>query len=236
MSMNDSIGNAMANAVKGAMIGQAIGSMQDEINHLNNEIAIHIQTIQIQNGYIDKRDEKIESLTRENTALRDALGQSNKINENLKDKLKEASIMLDAYEKKLKAVNKTMNFMADIGKKELVTIENTKKYIKNLHARIASAEKALRYSSADSESLSILLNFYKCIMEKYNLETDLTPEIQKQIDSVQDAYMNGEKLTDNPNIKEILDSAPMPERPLTGEVFAPMEFLKKRGETGSPKM
>lgn len=183
-SLGGSIGSAMLQAAHGAMLGKAIGN-------LNEEAEASYQNVLKWAEHAKSVENKIAVLK---TRLSDEIAENAKISQ-----------LIDAERNKidgLKSLNKTLGeavyaFYAEVGEiHEEIPIVRT---------RIRQLEKALQHSSADQASLHAVLKPYTELVEAYNLTGQLPQDLKEKAEKVWDAFYSGGQLTADPKIQEILD-------------------------------
>jgi hypothetical protein len=195
-SLFGAMAGAAANAMEGAAIGRAIGGANDRAAHAENQADVWYEHSQKLEALVDK--------------LRIQLKNSEASRVDLAAKLEAAEKELVRF----KGVAQDA-----LGNTKDSLMQNVE-YGKEIKKRLRQMEKALQHSSADTASVTFMLNTYKELFGDFSellANGNISEETKDRAETVWKAFMNGEKLTDSKPIQDIIDQAPMPEK--TAKVF-----------------
>jgi predicted RNase H-like nuclease (RuvC/YqgF family) len=188
-SLFGSMVGAAANAIEGAAIGRAIGGANQRANQAEGQTELwydHAKKIEVM--VLDLR-EKLKNSERSRNEL------STKLEAAEKQLARFKGVVADAQDKMMSNVCENINYGREIKK------------------RLRQMEKGLQHSSADAASLNYVLGVYKELFGDFSVLSSngtISPEAKDTAEKVWTSFMNGEKLTDNKAIQEIIDLAPMP--------------------------
>lgn len=183
--MIQGLGTAIGIAVEGAMLGQAIGDAYEQAE-------ASMQKAQEWRNYAKQLEKKVDILSKNINAVQE---EKSKI------------------EGELAEANRGNRILYSVIKDESDGKIGTLKRAQQYKNRLSQVEKALRYSSANAESLKIILEPYKALVARLNLEGELPPDIEAKADEIWRKHIEGESLTNDANVQEILDANPLPARP-----------------------
>jgi len=176
------LAKAMLDAAHGAVLGRAIGDANDRAD------------MNLERGMEWLRYAR--SLEQDVARLKHALIQEKKKNRELEDQL------VKADQESTNLANNALNETHE----KVQTFKRGREY----KARLSQVEKALRHSGANTEALKVLLAPYKALIERLNLQGDLPADLEVKADEVWRKYLEGENLTNDPDIQAILDEVPLP--------------------------
>lgn len=69
-------------------------------------------------------------------------------------------------------------------------------------------EKALRHSRTDKEAFRSILKVYEEVIERLDLTDELPDDLKKNAETVWEQLISGEDLTNDDDVKKIIDEAP----------------------------
>ncbi len=190
-SLFGAMAGAAANAMEGAAIGRAIGNANDRADHAENQAELWYN-----------HAKKLEAIV-ENIKLQLKNSESSRA---------DLAAKLEASENELKDYKKLAGQAVDILNGNMTANVN---YGREIKKRLRQMEKALQHSSADTASITFMLNTYKELFGDFSellANGNITQETKDRAEEVWNAFMTGGKLTDSKPIQDLIDQAPMPEK------------------------
>ena len=216
-SLNGSLGGAMAEVTRAAALGRAMGSAKDAL----------LEAYSVTEAWIARAEE----LERDNLSLQKILKSTEVIVVAVNEEvvaLKKQRDSLVTYSDNLRTTNNILvsqyNELAakfDQSRKNLSDSEKSHNrtgdsldtniaYGKQVKHRLRQMEKALKYSSADTEALKAILKPYEDLVARLNLNIELPQDLREKADLVWANFNNGIILTSNELVQNIIDEAPQP--------------------------
>lgn len=188
-SLFGSMAGATANAMEGAAIGRAIGNANDRAEHAEAQLDLWYKHAKMLEGKV--------------LGLQEQLRLSEAANVKLAQQLASKEHELVDFKKVAKGAFRN----ASAG-----WAENAD-YAKKVKERLSQMQSGLKQSSADVASLSFMLNLYTELFGDFSQllsKGSIDDATKAAAEAVWLTFMQGDKLTNNPEIQQLIDQAPMP--------------------------
>ena len=216
-SLNGSLAGAMAEVTRAAALGRAMGSAKD---------ALH-EAYSVTEAWIERAND----LEKDNLSLRKVLKATDTLVIALREEILALKIQRDGLEDDYGSLRNTYNKLHPLynelaikfnsGQQNLRSSLNSEEmtgrclhnhivYGKQVKHRLRQMEKALKYSSANTEALKAILKPYEDLVARLNLNVELPEDLRAKADLVWENFNNGTILTVDESVQKIIDEAPMP--------------------------
>lgn len=189
-----SLAKAMGDAAHGAVLGRAIGEANDQA-----EIAI----------------EKAHGWMRYASSMEAEVAR---LNQRIKAMEQAHSAELEEAQAKARKAQESADGFYNAAVNQAERRNANEDRAKQYKSRLSQVEKALRHSSANIEALKFLLEPYKAIVDRMRLQGELPEDLAQKADEIWQKYMDGEDLTNDPDVQAILDANPLPPKPRFSDV------------------
>jgi chromosome segregation ATPase len=188
-SLFNSMAGAATKAMEGAALGHAIGSANDRADHAENQLDIWYKHAKMLEVKVLELEAKLQSSEKERNSLAQQLSAKEKQFEKFK------GIATNAMNDQTSALSQNTDYGREIKK------------------RLNQIQKGLQHSSADVESLTFMLKVYQDLFGDFSQllsKGSIDEGTKVAAEAVWSAFMQGDKLTNNPEIQKLIDQAPMP--------------------------
>lgn len=206
-SLAGSLASAMGNAMHGAMLGEAIGRANQEADEAHNRADAASRQAAAASLEAKRWRLYAQSLQEQIDSVEISFQDMNKIAAKGEVQIEQQALRIKQLTEQLDQVTKKLNYNNELSALE---IEDNVKYGKGIKYRLRQIEKALQHSSADKLAMMTLLEPYKAIVERFNLQGHLPADLKEKADAVRKSFMEGKSLVDDPNLAALIEQAPMP--------------------------